>query len=362
MRGLLPYVAAKRSEILEAEVALTWRWGVFLLLVLLACPLVRSASAASPTPSLRLNAGANLAHPSGTQSPRASRSVSAIIPQSRILSPQSRAATSKSQGQESSSGGDFPAWLQAIAGILLVGFAMWQMHFVRRTTAAAENAANAARDNARAAIDAAIATQRYVELSQQMVEAAKQSARAAELTLNSERPYLFVEKPSLTHEKSANLPTIVPNLIGPPKADQIYLSAKFQLYNRGKGVAIFRYATLRLIAVRGGIFRSRQKLRPSEAIALGHYRAKIHTQVIGPNESSDRAFVQSFRLSIEQWEMVKRLEVWLFVVIHVQYADVFKRPYPARFVFDYNPPVVLENGVTMGGWLAATREEYIRYK
>jgi hypothetical protein len=70
--------------------------------------------------------------------------------------------------------GDLPGWLQAIATILLVIFAAWQMRFVRRGTTATENAANAARDNAKAAKDAAIATERYAEMTEQMVEAAKQ--------------------------------------------------------------------------------------------------------------------------------------------------------------------------------------------
>jgi hypothetical protein len=70
------------------------------------------------------------------------------------------------QYKQSSSWGNVPTWLEAIATIGLVAFAFWQMHFIRRSTEATENAAKAAADNAVASRSAADATAAYARIAE----------------------------------------------------------------------------------------------------------------------------------------------------------------------------------------------------
>jgi hypothetical protein len=56
--------------------------------------------------------------------------------------------------------------VEALSTLGLLGFALWQMSFVRRSTAATENAAKAASDSAVASKDSANATRNYVEIAE----------------------------------------------------------------------------------------------------------------------------------------------------------------------------------------------------
>ncbi len=82
--------------------------------------------------------------------------------------------------------------------------------------------------------------------------------------------------------------------------------------------------------------------------------------VIGPEKITDRAFIQQFNLTRDQWTLVQELKLGLLLIIHVRFADVFKRPYLARFLFDYDPGAAML-GHPAKGWLR-TEQGYIRYK
>ena len=127
--------------------------------------------------------------------------------------------------KQSSPHGDFPTWLQAIASIGLAIFAFWQINFVKRTTTASENAAEAARD-------AVIATQQYVELTKDLAATTKQSVELARLSLSTERPYITVTPtlitPTLSGAKisfelrnDGNRPAIIKNIWAGIKWEQV---------------------------------------------------------------------------------------------------------------------------------------------
>jgi len=86
---------------------------------------------------------------------------------------------------QSSDGWNWPGWLQAGATLGLLIFAGWQMCFVRRSTKATEDAANAASDNA-------IASKAAAEASKQMAESSRESVQLAEDAIHTNRPHLFV--------------------------------------------------------------------------------------------------------------------------------------------------------------------------
>jgi hypothetical protein len=66
------------------------------------------------------------------------------------------------------SGWDWPTIIEALSTLALVGFAGWQMGFIRQTTRATRDAADAARENAIAAKEAANATVQHAEFVAQI--------------------------------------------------------------------------------------------------------------------------------------------------------------------------------------------------
>lgn len=293
---------------------------------------------------------------------------SAFVQPSPAPSAEDRKAETEAQSYPASpSENRLPAWLEAIATILLVGFAAWQMRFIRRSTAATENAANAASDNAKAARDAAVAAERYVEMTEQMVEAAKQSARAAELALNVERPYVFVESQTLDFAKVSQTPVppliaaAVPGFTKEPE-QRIDIEISFTLRNRGKGIAVLTGVRTRLILTNDPLgLAAHFKL----ATACSS-RMRIRQRVIGAvDEYPVRTYLH---LPIPVWEgIVNEFKVGLLVVGIVCYHDVFRRPYKTYFSFDYNPPapailVSPDSPVLFPkGFLALGRERHNRY-
>lgn len=113
-------------------------------------------------------------------------------------------------------GWDWSGIIQAVATLGLLGFALWQMEFVRRSTIATENAANAARDNALASKNAAAATEDY--------------AKTQRLALVAQRPVLLVVE--------------VDHGFFDPKSREdktfVLTSAKVTITNAGQGQAVIK--------------------------------------------------------------------------------------------------------------------------
>jgi hypothetical protein len=207
------------------------------------------------------------------------------------------------------------------------------------------------------ATEAATTTVQHSVVVQRLAAfAAEKSAEAASLALNAERPYVFVEKPKLTKDTE---PLSLAGTPIPIEHRKIYLHATFRLRNRGKGVAILHTVQVRLLAINGGISRTHGRLRRSEIVDVGDYRGHVGTQVLGEGDLTDEVSIQSFALSPDQWDQVCNLSLWLLLIIHVRLGDVFRRIYPARFLFDYDPTPL---NIIQEGWLIAYREDYIRYK
>jgi hypothetical protein len=125
-------------------------------------------------------------------------------------------------------GGDFAIWAQAGATVGLLLFAAFQMHFIRRSTAATEKAANAARDNAEAARVAAEATSKQADAAVESAEIAKQSIALAEDAIHVDRPNLFVVNVGVVNLGKA---------IGPAQALGFKLRGFVGLKNYGNGAA-----------------------------------------------------------------------------------------------------------------------------
>lgn len=125
----------------------------------------------------------------------ASPTASALNQSAAVVTTSSGATNIYNQYAQASPYGDLPTWLEAVASIGLVVFAYWQINFVKRTTTASENAAQAARD-------AVITTQQYVELTKDLAATTKQSVELARLSLSTERPYITVTPISITPSSS----------------------------------------------------------------------------------------------------------------------------------------------------------------
>lgn len=159
----------------------TW-YALILIASALLLNAARSATAESPS---QQNQGRQAETSAQEHNAIADPTASTINQQTSKPTPTSGATYIYNQYQQSSPWGDFPTWLEAIASIGLAIFAFWQINFVKRTTTASENAAEAARDAVRA-------TQQYVELTKELSETTKQSVELARLSLSTERPYITV--------------------------------------------------------------------------------------------------------------------------------------------------------------------------
>jgi hypothetical protein len=114
-----------------------------------------------------------------------------------------------------------PGIVEAVSTLGLLGFALWQMGFVRRSTTATENAANAASENA---------------------IASKTAAEATNKALRAERPYLLVEKINLY-----GFPPKPPSSLD--DLDSAITAATFTLKNYGKGPALIEDVVVKLSIV-----------------------------------------------------------------------------------------------------------------
>ncbi len=167
------------------------RWlATSCLSMVLALALALSANAQSPNPS-QPNQGAQAETSAQQHDAVTSEATTAVEQPTAVPTAASGTTNIYNQYKQSSPNGDFPTWLQAIASIGLAIFAFWQINFVKRTTTASENAAEAARD-------AVIATQQYVELTKDLAATTKQSVELARLSLSTERPYITVTPVSVT--------------------------------------------------------------------------------------------------------------------------------------------------------------------
>jgi hypothetical protein len=238
--------------------------------------------------------------------------------------------------------GNLAAWLQAGGTLGLLIFACWQIGFMRRSTAATENAARAASDNANASKDAAIATERYVEMTEQMAEAAKQSARAAELMLDSERPYVFVESQELRASKDIPLPALITGREGNQES-RMAVTVSFALHNRGKGIALVNSLAVRLILATSLLSKERQRPRRVQKSRSG----ELDIRVIGPDKWHRH---ETFGLTVclVDWQEIQVRSLRLLILGIVHYQDVFRRRFWTRFCFEYRPQTTFPAQIMAG--------------
>jgi hypothetical protein len=319
---------------------------LFLLVLIASALLLNAARNVTAEGPSQPNQSTQAQTESQQHNPIPSPPVSPLVQPSPAPPAQRREAVTDDQGREASpSGNDLPAWLEAIATILLVGFALWQMRFIRRSTAATENAANAARDNAKAAKDAAIATERYVEMTEQMVKATKQSAHATELALNAERPFVFVEV--LTVSAAEAMSYLITGEPAPSDA-QVDITVALSLNNQGKGVAVVNSLKVSLIIATSKLLENRTKPVPLYKRRSEQFEYRI---ISTEQVRQHRAFCT--RVSAKIWEDVKRSRLRLLISGVFRYQDVFGRHFWTRYCFEYRPPTgpqtIGSTGLTLPG-------------
>lgn len=224
---------------------------------------------------------------------------------------------------QSSPFGNLPAWLEAISTIFLVGFAIWQSRFIRRSTEATEKAATATRD-------AVIVTEKYVELTKEITDANKRAAEAAHLALNAERPYVLL-KPLRIEVKTEKTPDFIGPLLANPYK-QLYKSVtvrylSVELRNQGKGIAIIEKIYLRqCVAARKDMKIARGETLPITGRIIGSGEVAASGTYV-----SDRVAPPYFDNPAERFA----------VVGYVSYRDVYDRRYRSTFGYFYNSSTLL---------------------
>lgn len=294
--------------------------------ILIASALLLSAAGENPeTPKPQPKQNAYTQSPTQQHSPASSASVSATFQATSAPPAGQRASNTYNYYYPAKDTWDWSGIVQAIATLGLLGFALWQMDFVRRSTKATENAAKAASDNAKAAKDAAIATERYVEMTKQMVEATKQSAHAADLALNVEKPFVFLEEPKLeTYTES------VPQFGALPLPQYVSVQRRwigFELRNRSKGVAIIEAIRLRACIVRRSTWES-----------SGTKQVRIQQRVVGPGEKPLSGTSIPYTVAPP---VIDRIDERFAIFGFIKYRDVYDRHYKSTFNYFYYPGTLL---------------------
>jgi hypothetical protein len=205
-------------------------------------------------------------------------------------------------------------WLEAISTFALVGFALWQMGFVRRSTSATETAATAA----------------------------QKAAEAAEKALRADRPYLLIKAAKLDHFRTEH-----------ESASKAPVRVSFVLENFGKSPAIIEKIRARLAVTKTlKPIRADASLTDEEAFPeFGDYGRCAWVEpmrnVVGVGGLSDTysSELATYRRDVTRGhiatETFNRITAHaLIVVLHgfVRYTDVLQRKHETEFRGLYNPP------------------------
>jgi hypothetical protein len=218
-----------------------------------------------------------------------------------------------------------PPWLEAGATLLLVVFAIFQMHFVRRTTTASEVASTAAKDSA---------------------AAAKESADAAKLAVQSDRPYMLVAEAKLkgvisddtrTIEPNANVLKVVSEFLKKPEKlnphNEFLPRAEFLFKNYGKGPA-------RIVQLVAGMSLVRVLPKPKDFFGC----MPIRTSHVGVGNGEpllvENIFGLDLWLSETDIDDIGAERKKLIVYGKLTYSDIrtIPDPYEAGFLWIFSPP------------------------
>jgi hypothetical protein len=314
------------------------------LILITSALLLSAANKNSETPKAQPNQNAHAQSPTQQHSPPSDLPVTATLQVTGTPTASHRESNTYNYYYPAKDGWNWSGIIEAVATLGLLGFALWQMDFVRRSTKATETAAQAASDNAKAAKDAAIATERYVGMTEQLVETTKQTAQIARLALDIERPYVIIESQSLSTRnikggsgstgKFAALLLTTREVDNEADADYKQISLTFALKNRGRSVAIIGRPKFRIIEMPtarliGGVLVPTGRFR-----VIGRNTLFAHESIIDRGET---VTCETFGLAIPmaQWQRVWTAGQTLSVLVRVSYMDTTERRFPGtqRFIW-----------------------------
>jgi hypothetical protein len=281
------------------------------LSMVLALGLALSVNAQSGNPS-QPNQSTNTEPHAQQHDAVASPTASALNQSAAVVTASTGATYIYNYYKQSSPCGDLPSWLEAIATILLVAVAGWQMGFIRRSTAATEEASKAARDNAFAAKESAKATEEYVKISERAL-------------VDVQRPWVLVFEvkwPSGVFPMPAELDAT-------PRVVTMRISYK----NFGPTPAWITDSFILMIKTEN------MDYLPTEPLYLwGGLENEIPVAPNGATPEIGIALAPKMMLTPEEIRQIERRESFIYAYGIVKYRDVHNREHETRWGSIYFVP------------------------
>jgi hypothetical protein len=282
------------------------------LLILIASALLLSAETPPPQPQQ----SASTQSPPQQHSSSSGPSISATFQPTSSPSPSHSGAQTYNYYYYPEDSWNWSGIVEALSTLGLLGFALWQMSFVRRSTAATENAAKAASDNAVASKDSANATKGYMEI--------------AERTLyDVQRPWVLVF--------TVKWPSgVFPLPIGDdttPSAAVIAYSFK----NFGTTPAWITDAS--------GLFNKTTDLNNLPPEPVYFPTGFTHEAIVAPDSPTSEVTLPLFpnpMLTPDEIRSVERRELFLYAYGIIKYRDIHGREHETRWGWVYFVPIGLD--------------------